>query len=163
MRYVSTRGRAPVLDFEQAMMTGLARDGGLYLPETIPTFTADQIAALSGLPYEEVALRVVTPFVGDSFSQDELKGAIARAEELKAQTPGAWIPQQFDNPANADARRTAQLVPPNRRMAPASSHRLRGGFSRKGALSKLGVTQSSLRCICMAMPATRDSVEPCNW
>ena len=79
MRYVSTRGRAPVLDFEQAMMTGLARDGGLYLPETVPVFTAAEIAALDGLSYEEVALRVITPFVGDSFTQDELRGAIARA------------------------------------------------------------------------------------
>lgn len=60
MRYVSTRGRAPVLDFEQAMMTGLARDGGLYLPETVPVFTAAEIAALDGLSYEEVALRVIT-------------------------------------------------------------------------------------------------------
>ena len=79
MRYVSTRGRAPVLDFEQAMLTGLARDGGLYLPETVPVLTSEQIAALDGLPYEEVALRVITPFVGDSFTQDELRGAIARA------------------------------------------------------------------------------------
>jgi len=79
MRYVSTRGRAEVLDFAQAMMTGLARDGGLYLPEQIPTFTAGEIAALEGLPYEEVALRVITPFVGESFTQDELKGAISRA------------------------------------------------------------------------------------
>lgn len=79
MRYVSTRGRAPVLNFEQAMMTGLARDGGLYLPETTPAFSAREIAALESLPYEEVALRVITPFVGDSFSQDDLRGAIARA------------------------------------------------------------------------------------
>jgi len=79
MRYVSTRGRAEVLDFAQAMMTGLARDGGLYLPEEIPTFTPEEIAALAGLPYEEVALRVITPFVGESFTQDELKGAISRA------------------------------------------------------------------------------------
>src|SRR5690606_18430874 len=76
MRYVSTRGRAPVLDFEQAMMTGLARDGGLYLPETIPTFSAEEIASLEGLPYEEVARRVITPFVGDSFSDADLRDAI---------------------------------------------------------------------------------------
>ena len=58
MRYVSTRGRAPVLDFEQAMMTGLARDGGLYLPETIPTLSAEQIAAL------ESALRTIYADLG---------------------------------------------------------------------------------------------------
>ncbi len=48
MRYVSTRGQAPVLDFEEAMMTGLARDGGLYLPESIPQMAPDDIAALAG-------------------------------------------------------------------------------------------------------------------
>lgn len=79
MRYVSTRGRAEVLDFAQAMMTGLARDGGLYLPQTIPTISAAEIAAFEGQSYEAVALRVISPFVGDSFSEDELKGAISRA------------------------------------------------------------------------------------
>ena len=47
MRYISTRGQAPVLSFEEAMLTGLARDGGLYLPETIPTMDAAQIAAMA--------------------------------------------------------------------------------------------------------------------
>ena len=53
MRYVSTRGQAPVLNFEQAMLSGLARDGGLYLPETIPAF--EGLEQLDGLSYEEVA------------------------------------------------------------------------------------------------------------
>lgn len=79
MQYVSTRGQAPALNFEQAMLTGLARDGGLYVPATIPTMTFEQIAALEGLPYEEVALRVMRPFIGDSFTEQELQGAIARA------------------------------------------------------------------------------------
>ena len=48
MRYISTRGTAPVLNFEEAMLTGLARDGGLYVPETIPTLSADEIAAWPG-------------------------------------------------------------------------------------------------------------------
>ncbi len=52
MRYISTRGAAPVLGFGEAMMTGLARDGGLYVPETVPQMTAPEIAALAGLPYE---------------------------------------------------------------------------------------------------------------
>ncbi|MFT3687679.1 threonine synthase [Paenirhodobacter sp.] len=79
MRYVSTRGMAPVLSFGEAMLTGLARDGGLYVPETVPTFTAEEIAALAGLSYEEVAFRVMKPFTGETFTDDELKGAIARA------------------------------------------------------------------------------------
>ncbi|MCG7493155.1 threonine synthase [Thalassobius sp. Cn5-15] len=79
MKYVSTRGKAPVLNFEEAMLTGLARDGGLYLPETIPTMSADEIAALSGLPYEEVAFRVMKPYIGDTFADDEFKEIIAKA------------------------------------------------------------------------------------
>ncbi|MBL4929979.1 threonine synthase [Fuscibacter oryzae] len=79
MRYISTRGTAPVLSFGEAMMTGLARDGGLYVPETVPTLTADEIATLAGLPYEEVAFRVMKPFLGGFFADDEFKGLIAKA------------------------------------------------------------------------------------
>ena len=79
MRYISTRGQAPALGFGEAMMTGLARDGGLYLPETVPQLTADQIAALAGLPYEEIALRVMRPFLGGFFEDDEFRGLIAAA------------------------------------------------------------------------------------
>lgn len=79
MRYISTRGQAPALTFGEAMLTGLARDGGLYVPETIPTLTADQIAALAGLSYEETAFRVMRPFVGDTFTDAEFRGAINKA------------------------------------------------------------------------------------
>ncbi|TKZ21815.1 threonine synthase [Shimia litoralis] len=81
MKYISTRGDAPVLSFEEAMLTGLARDGGLYVPETIPTMSTDDIAALAGLSYEDIAFRVMRPFVGDAFTDDEFKGIIARAYE----------------------------------------------------------------------------------
>ena len=79
MRYVSTRGQAPVLNFGDAMLTGLARDGGLYVPETVPQMSRDEIAALAGLSYEEVAFRVMKPFVSETFSEEELRGAITRA------------------------------------------------------------------------------------
>lgn len=79
MQYVSTRGNAPVLSFEEAMLTGLARDGGLYVPAEIPQMSADDIAALAGASYEEVAFKVMWPFVGDSFSETELRDCIARA------------------------------------------------------------------------------------
>ena len=61
MKYVSTRGQAPALSFEDTMLTGLARDGGLYVPETIPTMSTGDIAALRGLTYEEKAFRVMRP------------------------------------------------------------------------------------------------------
>jgi threonine synthase len=79
MRYISTRGTAPELTFGEAMMTGLARDGGLYVPETVPTLTDGEIAALAGLPYEEIAFRVMSPFMGGFFAEEEFRGLIARA------------------------------------------------------------------------------------
>ena len=79
MHYISTRGQAPVLSFGEAMMTGLARDGGLYVPESVPQFSAADIAALAGLPYEEIAFRVMRPFMGDTFSDDEFRRLIANA------------------------------------------------------------------------------------
>ncbi|MCW8843692.1 MAG: threonine synthase, partial [Rhodobacteraceae bacterium] len=81
MKYISTRGNAPELTFEEAMLTGLARDGGLYVPQTIPTMSPDEIAALAGLPYEEAAFRVMKPFIGECFTDEEFKGIIARAYE----------------------------------------------------------------------------------
>jgi len=79
MRYISTRGNAPVLSFEEAMLTGLARDGGLYVPETIPQMSAADIKALRGLSYEETAFRVMRPFIGDTFTDDEFREIIAKA------------------------------------------------------------------------------------
>lgn len=79
MRYISTRGDAPVLSFEEAMLTGLARDGGLYLPETWPTMTEAEIADLAGQSFEEVAFRVMKPYIGDAFTDEEFRGIIDRA------------------------------------------------------------------------------------
>ena len=79
MNYVSTRGRAPVLDFEETMLTGLARDGGLYVPETVPQLSAGALEGLRGATYEETAFQVMRPFIGDCFSDDAFRGIIARA------------------------------------------------------------------------------------
>jgi threonine synthase len=72
MRYVSTRGEAPELDFVEVMLAGLARDGGLYVPVSWPTLDKAAIAGLAGRPYAEVAVEVMRPFVGDSISQADL-------------------------------------------------------------------------------------------
>ena len=79
MRYISTRGAAPVLNFEETMLTGLARDGGLYVPEDIPTLDAETIAAMAGQSYEDVAFTVMYPFIGDTFSATEFRELIAQA------------------------------------------------------------------------------------
>jgi len=72
MEYVSTRGSAPALDFEGVTLAGLASDGGLYVPREWPRFTPDEIAAFRGLPYAELAARVMQPFVGNSLTPERL-------------------------------------------------------------------------------------------
>ena len=78
MKYISTRGTAPVVGFEEALLAGLARDGGLYVPDAWPVLSPDAIRALQGAPYETVALEVLRPFVGD-MDMDALKGMIDKA------------------------------------------------------------------------------------
>jgi len=72
MEYVSTRGSAPALDFEGATLAGLASDGGLYVPREWPRFSEEEIAGFAGLPYPELAARVMQPFVGDSLAPERL-------------------------------------------------------------------------------------------
>ncbi|MDY0871388.1 threonine synthase [Dongia rigui] len=79
MRYISTRGQAPKLNFEAALLTGLARDGGLYVPETWPQWSAGQFRKLAGKPYEQVAAAVTKPFIGSSLKTAQLDKAIAAA------------------------------------------------------------------------------------
>ena len=73
MQYVSTRGSAPALGFEDVTLAGLASDGGLYVPESWPQFSAADIRALAGLSYVETALRVMAPFVAGSLNEEELR------------------------------------------------------------------------------------------
>jgi len=72
MEYISTRGGAPALDFAGATLAGLASDGGLYVPREWPRFSTEEIAAMAGLPYAELAQRIMQPFVGDSLSPQRL-------------------------------------------------------------------------------------------
>ena len=74
MEYLSTRGSAPVLDFEGVTLAGLASDGGLYLPREWPRFSKEQIREMRGWHYADVAVEVMKPFVGDSLTEDELTG-----------------------------------------------------------------------------------------
>ena len=69
MRYVSTRGEAPPLGFGEAMLAGLARDGGLYVPENWPQLEPDMIAGFAGRPYAEVAVDIMRPFFGDAIAE----------------------------------------------------------------------------------------------
>ncbi len=79
LRYISTRGEAPILDFTGALLAGLARDGGLYLPETWPTLDTSTIEAFAGKPYAQVAQRVMSPFVGDAIPADVFSDMLSKA------------------------------------------------------------------------------------
>ena len=70
--YISTRGEAPKLGFCDVMLTGLARDGGLYIPEVWPQLSTETIASLFGRPYWEVAVEVLRPFVAGEISDEDL-------------------------------------------------------------------------------------------
>ncbi len=72
MKYQSTRGSAEALSFEEVTLAGLAPDGGLYLPTEWPRFSEDEIAAMAGLPYAQLAQRVMQPFVSDSLTPEKL-------------------------------------------------------------------------------------------
>lgn len=119
MRYISTRGTAPILTFGQAMMTGLARDGGLYVPQAVPQFSKADFAALAGKSYEEIAYGVMKPFMGDTFTDDEFRGLIAKAyagfghparAPLKQLAPNHFLLELFHGPTLAFKDFAMQLI-----------------------------------------------------
>ncbi len=79
MNYISTRGRAPALAFDDVLLTGLARDGGLYVPETWPQFSADEIASWKDLSYAELAFQVIKPCIGETIADADLKRILDQA------------------------------------------------------------------------------------
>ncbi len=76
MKYISTRGQSPALSFEDVLLTGLAPDGGLYVPESLPRFTIEEIASWSGLPYAELAYNVMYPFVEGEIPSDDFRAMV---------------------------------------------------------------------------------------
>jgi threonine synthase len=95
MDYISTRGSAPALDFAGATLAGLASDGGLYVPSKWPSLDPAEIAALAGLPYAELAQRIMQPFVGDSLSPEKLL-ALTRAAYGRFAHAAVTPLEQFD-------------------------------------------------------------------
>ncbi|WP_281019508.1 MULTISPECIES: threonine synthase [unclassified Minwuia] len=107
MRYVSTRGVAPVLEFDDVLLTGLARDGGLYVPESLPQL---DLAGLQGLSYADLAARVLGPLTGDSIGQDEFRQMMAdtyaafdhtAVAPLKQIGANDWVMELFHGPTLA--------------------------------------------------------------
>lgn len=110
MKYISTRGQAPALSFEEVVLTGLAPDGGLYVPETLPTFSAEEIASWASLSYQELAFKVMQPFVAGAVSDTEFKAIIDEAYSsfrhdaiapLVQTAHNEWILELFQGPTLA--------------------------------------------------------------
>lgn len=76
MKYISTRGNAPALNFEEVLLAGLATDGGLYVPESLPQFSPADIEAMAGLNYVELAERIVTPFIDGCIPAADLRAIL---------------------------------------------------------------------------------------
>jgi threonine synthase len=94
MRYISTRGEAPALSFCDAVLAGLARDGGLYLPEIWPQLSPETIADFAGKPFHAVAFAVLKPFVDGEISDTELLD-MARAAYASFDHPAVTPLQQI--------------------------------------------------------------------
>lgn len=97
MKYISTRGNAPSLSFEDTLLAGLAQDGGLYVPAHWPTLKQEQIAALNGKRYEDVAFAVLQAFVGDEMTSDDLRHLIDKAYGSFSTDDVAPLRHLYDN------------------------------------------------------------------
>jgi threonine synthase len=119
LNYISTRGEAPVLDFEGAMLSGLARDGGLYLPETFPKISRDEQLALRGKPYADVAFAICSKFTAGSVPDADLLKMINAAyatfhhpatTPLKELAPNQYLLELFHGPTIAFKDVAMQLL-----------------------------------------------------
>jgi threonine synthase len=119
MRYISTRGQAPVRDFTGVLLAGLAEDGGLYVPEAWPRFAPADWRALRGLPYSVLAARVLQSFVGDAISFGTLQSlchdayagfdhpAVVPLTQLE---PNLFVQELFHGPTLAFKDMALQLI-----------------------------------------------------
>jgi threonine synthase len=119
VKYISTRGQAPALNFEQVLLTGLAADGGLYVPASLPTFSRDEIAAMAALDYPRLAQKIISPFVGDCIPAQHLEAiidetyaefrhnAVAPLVQLAA---NQWVLELFHGPTLAFKDFALQLL-----------------------------------------------------
>ncbi|MCH1569198.1 MAG: threonine synthase [Alphaproteobacteria bacterium] len=79
MKYISTRGEAPVLGFEDALLAGLASDGGLYVPESWPRLSEAMIAGFAEKSFAEIAIDVLHPFMADDVPRERLAEMVHEA------------------------------------------------------------------------------------
>ncbi len=121
MKYISTRGQAPELGFEEVMLTGLASDGGLYVPKKLPQFSVNDIRCLKGLDYPALAVEIIRPFVDGFLSEERLVQIVEQAYSPfrhKAVAPmvqldsNEWVMELFHGPTLAFKDFALQLLGP---------------------------------------------------
>lgn len=119
MRYISTRGQAPALSFEEVVLTGMASDGGLYVPETLPEFSKEELADMAGLSYAEIAFRVMKPFVNGEIDDETFHRLVTEAYAtfnhdavlpLKQLDASHFLLEQFHGPTLAFKDVALQLL-----------------------------------------------------
>ena len=119
MKYISTRGKSPALSFEDVLLTGLAPDGGLYVPETLPHYSLEEIASWRGLSYAELAFKVMYPFVEGEIPEVEFKSMVHETYAVfghKAVAPlvqldtNEWVMELFRGPTLAFKDFALQLL-----------------------------------------------------
>ncbi len=119
MKFISTRGSAPALSFEGALLAALASDGGLFMPEAWPRLQKDEIAALAGLDYADAAYRVMRPFLLGDPCLDDLEDVLSQAYEgfhhpaiapLAQIGPNSFILELFHGPTLAFKDLAMQVV-----------------------------------------------------
>ncbi len=119
MKYISTRSGAPDLAFDDVLLAGLARDGGLYVPESWPQFSENDIRDLRGLNYQELAIRIMLPFLGDTIPDDDFANIVNDAyaqfdhpqiAPTKQLGDDLWVAELFHGPTLAFKDYSLQVV-----------------------------------------------------
>jgi len=110
LKYISTRGHADALPFDEVVLTGLARDGGLYVPETWPSFSPSEIRELRRLDYSDLAVRIMMPYVGGAIPEADLSQLVhdtygnfdhRAVAPLKQMGHNLWLMELFHGPTLA--------------------------------------------------------------
>lgn len=119
MQYISTRGQAPVLNFEDVLLAGLATDGGLYVPKEWPQLDAAKLRSFQNKSYQEIAVEVMLPFVGDTFDRETFTRLVNTAYgrfahdavvPLKQLDSSTWLMELFHGPTLAFKDVALQLL-----------------------------------------------------